>query len=74
MTLPRLHQSNIHWYPYADLGSYFRLEDGLLFQRPMLRDGSLSEDGETEVDWSRGASEGDLPKLHNIVEELKHKA
>lgn len=71
-----INHTNRNWYPYPDLGSYFRLEDGALLWCPMNTDGSKSlSDGDlgSEVDWDRGASKEDLPKLKAVVRELTTK-
>ena len=62
--------TNSQWYPYVDQGSYFRLVNGILFQRPMLEDGNIGAES-AEVDWSRGVSDEDLPRLQEIVRELE---
>ena len=73
MEVTHVGHTNIHWYPCLDLGSYFRLQNGTLLQRPMYRDGQMADSGDTEVDWHRGTSEEDLPRLRAIVQELAGK-
>jgi len=58
------------WYPYKDKGSYFRLEDGTLFQAPMNIDGSmdLSDNSIIEVDMEIFRDEA-----LDIINDLKKK-
>lgn len=68
--------TNRNWYPYPDLGNYFRVEAGALLWCPMNADGSKSlSDGDlgSVVDWDRGVSKEDLPKLKEVVRELTTK-
>ena len=67
-----LRHTNLRWYPYLELGSYFRLQDGLLLQRPMNQDGTMADE-ECEVDWDRGVSEEDLPALKETAQRLSGK-
>jgi hypothetical protein len=61
--------TNARWYPYPDLGSYFQLVNGTLWQRPMLQSGGIGTES-AEVDWFRGVAEEDMPRLQEIVREL----
>lgn len=66
-------KTNKQWYPYKDLGAYFRLEDDTLMQSPMNADGSRESEA-AEVDWTRGvADEQDKQRLIRIVNELQDK-
>jgi hypothetical protein len=64
--------TNEQWHPYADQGSYFRLMNGILLQRPMLTAGGMGTE-DIEVDWNNGVSAEDLPLLTEIVRELETK-
>lgn len=78
-------KTNKHWYPYKDMGSYYKLENGALFQAYMEKDGSIAKvDGEVnsgEVD--RELLEGEylhenkkiliLDRLNEIEKELQEK-
>jgi hypothetical protein len=72
MKAAQLRHTNLHWYPYLELGSYFRLQDGILLQRPMNQDNTMADE-ECEVDWNRGVSEEDLLGLKEIVQGLSEK-
>lgn len=66
-------KTNKQWYPYKELGAYFRLEDDTLMQCPMNTDGSKDKEA-AEVDWIRGvADEQDKERLLKIVDELQDK-
>ena len=65
-------KTNKQWYPYSLDGSYYKLEDGVLMQCPMNRDGTRDE-SECEVDWDRGVSDYDRPHLKMIVKQLEEK-
>ena len=65
-------KTNSEWYPYEEHGSYYKLEDGVLMQCPMNKDGTRDE-SECEVDWNRGVSDEDMPRLKQIVKELEKK-
>ena len=73
MPSPRVIHTNKTWYAYPDLGSFYRLENGVLLVCPMNKDGSRSRGEEYEVDWGRGLSEEDVPRLQRVIEELARK-
>ncbi len=62
--------TNKNWYPYKDLGSYFKLEDDTLMGCPMNEDGTR-EDTPTEVDWYEAWDEDVDPRT--IIAELQKK-
>jgi len=66
--------TNSRWYPYPDQGSYFRLVNGTLLQRPMLKNGEIGPESGAEVDWSRGVADEDLTRLQEVVQELEAKS
>lgn len=71
----RSKKTNTHWYPYDDLGTYFRLEEGVLCFCTMLEGGSRGSDEEVgEVDWQRGVDKKNRIRLRAIVQELQYKA
>lgn len=44
--------TNQKWYPHKERGSYYRLNEGVLYQCPMMADGSRSSDDEAcSVAW-----------------------
>lgn len=70
-------EHNIHtnheWYPFPELGSFFRLEGGTLLQLPMLADGGRGTDEEiAEVDW-HNIEGSDRERLSEIQSELMNK-
>lgn len=65
-------KTNAQWYPYKEHGSYYRLEDGVLLQSPMMADGTRDEE-ECEVDWQMGVVEEDMKLIEEIVGELEQK-
>ena len=52
MTQAKTKKTNNQWYPYEELGSYFKLENDVLLQCPMNMDGTR-DDTPCEVDWQR---------------------
>ena len=77
-------KTNKHWYPYEQVGSYYRLVDGVLMFCPMNADGSRRDTEEGEVDFdSLTLEKGNYKKdskamtlveyLRAIEEELKSK-
>jgi hypothetical protein len=68
----RSKKTNAQWYPYEDLGTYFRLEEGILYFCPMSADGIRSDEEVGEVDWYR-LDEEDRIRLLTIVQELQQK-
>lgn len=73
MTQTKLKKTNKNWYPYKEHGSYYKLEDSTLMQCPMNADGTR-DDNPCEVDWDRGVSKTDEPRMKEIVRELQEKA
>jgi len=65
-------KTNESWYPYKELGSFFKLENGILMGCPMNTDGTRDETP-FEVDWDRGVEEKDKEVMNKIVEELQSK-
>ncbi len=65
-------KTNKRWYPYEEDGCFYRLEGGVLMQCPMLVDGTR-EKMKCEVDWDRGISEEQLPRMQEIARELQEK-
>jgi hypothetical protein len=64
--------TNTQWYPYEEFGAYFRLEDGVLRDCPMMADGSRDgDDGAGEVDWSQGIEPAHEPRLLEIAKQLE---
>jgi hypothetical protein len=63
-------KTNKDWYPYKELGGYFKLIDGDLYGCPMNVDGSR-EDNPYEVDWYE-AWDNDV-KPEDIILELESK-
>jgi len=57
------------WFPYQELGSYYRLNDGYLEFYPMNKDGSKNNDetGGGEVDFE--LLEGELLESGKILTE-----
>jgi hypothetical protein len=49
-------KTNENWYPYEDMGSYYKLENGVLLFAPMLENGEIDESNgfinDGEVDWN----------------------
>ena len=72
MTQAKTKKTNNQWYPYEELGSYFKLENDVLLQCPMNIDGTR-DDTPCEVDWQRGVDDKDEPRLQEIVKELQEK-
>ena len=72
MTQAQTKKTNTQWYAYEEYGSYFRLENGVLLQCPMNTDGTRDE-SECEVDWERGVSAEEMPRMKDIVKELEGK-
>lgn len=78
-------KTNERWYPYKDMGAYYKLENGALFSADMEKDGKIAMiDGqvnEGEVD--RELLEGEYldeektilitDRLNEIDSELQHK-
>ncbi len=71
-TQPVIAHTNCRWYAYIEQGSYFRLYEGMLLQRPMNKDGTMDL-ATAEVDWDRGVAREDLPRLQQIAKELAAK-
>ncbi len=65
-------KTNALWYPYEDFGTYFRLEEGVLFSCPISSDGSRSDDEVAEIDWDL-VDEEDKLRLLAIEQELQSK-
>jgi hypothetical protein len=63
---------NKQWYPYPRYGSFFKLEDGELYQCPMNLDGSR-EDSPTWVDFGSGVEPHDMASSKSIIQELEIK-
>lgn len=56
------------WKPYEEFGSYYRLLNGVLVLRPMLKNGEMeSEDCMSEVDY---VEEQDKARIEEIKKEL----
>ena len=63
-------KTNKNWYPDQPMGSYYKLEDGILLFSPMLEDGSRAEeDGIVDFAFLEEENE-DLKNGENIVEHL----
>jgi hypothetical protein len=56
-------KTNLIWYKYEDMGSGYKLIDGTLVFCPMLKDGTLSTDDASDVDWE--LLEGDYLDFRN---------
>lgn len=67
-----INKTNLNWYPYEELGSYYKLINGVLMFCPMLVDGSR-EDNEGEVDFELLDGEEIAEKLKQIVISLVEK-
>jgi hypothetical protein len=68
-------KTNNQWYAFADLGSYFRLQDSALLQKPMLAGGTEGADDESAtVDWDRGVDATDRERLLDIIKQLNSRA
>ncbi len=39
-------KTNTTWYPIAEQGNYYKLEDDVLLSVPMMADGSMDMDGD----------------------------
>lgn len=65
-------KTNQDWYSYIELGTFFKLENGILIGCPMNADGTR-DDTPFDVDWERGVEEKDENRLLEVVEELKVK-
>jgi hypothetical protein len=63
------HHTNQEWYPFAEFGSYYRLQNGNLLQLPMLVNGAPSTEV-TEVDWYHGV-DSERKRLKEILRELE---
>jgi predicted nucleotidyltransferase len=63
-------KTNTKWYPYEEDGCFYRLEQGILMQCPMLLD-EKRDDNPYEVDWYYGVSEKETPRLKEIVKEFE---
>lgn len=62
-------KTNKQWYPYFGYGSFFKLEDGGLYQCPMNLDGSRA-DNPTWFDFGSGVEPHDRASLRTIIQEL----
>jgi hypothetical protein len=62
-------KTNKQWYPYPAYGSFFKLEDGELYQCPMNLDGSR-DDSPAWVDFGTGVEPQDIAPLKAIIQEL----
>jgi hypothetical protein len=66
-------KTNQRWYLYVEDGSYYKLENDVLWQDGQLNDGSRAREP-FEVDWEQGVNdEADRAHLLKVVEELKAK-
>ena len=65
-----VNKTNESWYPYVELGSFFKLEKGVLVSCPMNADGTR-DDTPFDVDWERGVDEKDKKRMNEVVNELK---
>ncbi len=65
-------KTNKQWHPYPGYGSYFKLEDGELYQCPMNLDSSRA-DSPTWVDFGCGVRPHDMAPLKTIIQELRIK-
>jgi hypothetical protein len=65
-------KTNKQWYSYQEYGSYYKLEDGELYQCPMNLDGSRA-DTPTWVDFDFSVESPNAPLLRTIMQELKLK-
>ena len=63
-------KTNKQWYPYPRYGSFFKLEEGGLYQCPMNLDGSRA-DSPTWVDFGIGVEPHDMTPLKAIIQELE---
>ncbi len=63
-------KTNAVWYPYVDLGTYFKLEKGILMGCPMNVDGTR-DDTAFDIDWERGLKDDEQERMKQIVSELK---
>jgi hypothetical protein len=63
-------KTNKHWYPYQELGGYFKLEGGVLMGCPMNDDGTR-EDTPSEIDWYEAWDNDVRPQ--DIIQELEGK-
>lgn len=62
-------KTNKQWYSYPEYGSYYKLEDGELYQCPMNLDGSRG-DSPTWVDFDFSVASPNAPRLKTIIQEL----
>ncbi len=65
-----VNKTNESWYPYKELGTYFKLENGVLVGCPMNADGTR-DNTPFDIDWERGIEEKEQEKMNSIVSELK---
>ncbi len=63
-------KTNESWYPYKELGTFFKLENGVLMGCPMNADGTR-DDTSFDVDWERGLKDDEQERMNQIVRELK---
>ena len=65
-------KTNKNWYPDQPMGSYYKLEDGILLFSPMMEDGTRAEeDGVVDFGFLEEENE-DLKNGENIVEHLNN--
>jgi len=65
-------KTNNSWYPYEELGNFFKLEKSILIGCPMNIDGTR-DNTPYDVDWERGVDEKDKIKMNEVVSELQKK-
>lgn len=66
-------KTNESWYPYEQLGSFFKLENGVLMGCPMNADGTR-DNTPFDIDWERGVEEKDKEIMNKVVKELQIKS
>ena len=65
-----VNKTNESWYPFTELGSFFKLEKGVLVGCPMNADATRG-DTPFDGDWERGVDEKDKKRMNEVVNELK---
>ena len=72
--MKKIMKTNKHWYPYEDMGSYYKLEEGELLFAAMNTDGSIDMDGD-EVNFGvvEYREPQDQARMAEIVKELEEK-
>lgn len=66
-------KTNIKWYEYKDIGSYQKLDNGVMMFAPMHKGGGMSEDEAGETDWEMLKGESIYKRLRDIEVELQSK-